>query len=559
MGVVSLRRKGSILLAVGVLLPALWVGAAMAPLRLGDGDRLLVLAPHPDDEILAAGGLIQEALALDLPVHVCFFTMGDNHEIPYLFTRQHPDPLPGTARSMAPRRQIETLTAARQLGLSTNQIIFLGYPDGGTLDIWQHHWRGTPPFRSALTRVNAVPYERALTPGSAYAGEDILDDLMDVLRDVQPTLLLVPHPADHNADHRALYLFIRAALGELESEGVAPQILTCPVHFTQWPEPRRFQPLRHAAPPYFLHEGTTWLEFGLAPFQVTNKLAAIRRHRSQFLAFPAYLESFVRKTELFGVVADLSFPEGIGTAEITEEDLSRFRPDAVLQEELARLSEPWSALAGQQAAETQALAGHDNHVVVHTLSGDGQHLTLGFECAEPLTAASTLTIHLFGQRADYPFGDMPKIEIVATPRQIMTVHDLDTPLPGHAVERVPGGDAELILRIPYAQLGAPTRLFVGAQVSKDSLPVDWLPWRVLDLIGAQVSAPPPPVVEPKPSARPPVPSLPAPPPPAASTPAPAATEPPPPASPPPPLRLIPRVRLPQVRPPPTEADEPVFW
>lgn len=557
MGVVNVRRRAVMLLTAGVLLPVLWAGAAMPPLRLGDGDRLLVLAPHPDDDILAAGGLIQEALALDLPVHVCFFTMGDNHEIPYLFTRQHPDPLPGTARSMAPRRQIEALTAARQLGLSTNQLVFLGYPDGSTLDIWQRHWRDTPPFRSALTRVNAVPYERALTPGSAYAGEDILDDLMDVLHDVQPTLLVVPHPADHNGDHRALYLFIRAALGELESEGVAPQILTCPVHFTQWPEPRRFQPLRHAAPPYFLHEGTAWLEFGLAPFQVTNKLAAIRRHRSQFLAFPAYLESFIRKTELFGVVSDLSFPGGIGTAEITEEDLSRFRPDDVLQDELARLSEPWSALAGQQAAETQALAGHENHFVLQTLSGDGQHLTLGFECAEPLTTASTLTVHLFGQRADYPFGDMPKIEIVATPHQVMTVHDLDTPLPAHAVERLPGGETELILRIPYAQLGTPTRLFVGAQLSKASLPVDWLPWRVLDLSGAHVLAPPPPAPIPAPAliAVPPPPSPP--PPPAASTLAPAAAEPPPP--PPPARRLIPRVRLPQVRPPPTEADEPVFW
>ena len=39
---------------------------AYEPLLLGDDERLLVLAPHPDDEVLAAGGVIQEALDLCL-------------------------------------------------------------------------------------------------------------------------------------------------------------------------------------------------------------------------------------------------------------------------------------------------------------------------------------------------------------------------------------------------------------------------------------------------------------------------------------------------------------
>ena len=35
------------------------------PLLLGgEEDRLLVLAPHPDDEVIGAGGLIQEAVEL---------------------------------------------------------------------------------------------------------------------------------------------------------------------------------------------------------------------------------------------------------------------------------------------------------------------------------------------------------------------------------------------------------------------------------------------------------------------------------------------------------------
>ena len=56
-------------------------GAKARPeLALRPDDRILVLAPHPDDETLSSGGLIQQAQALGLPVHVLFLTYGDNNE-----------------------------------------------------------------------------------------------------------------------------------------------------------------------------------------------------------------------------------------------------------------------------------------------------------------------------------------------------------------------------------------------------------------------------------------------------------------------------------------------
>lgn len=557
-GTARLRRAMALsaAAAVAAVFAAASASAAMSPLRLGDGDRLLVVAPHPNDETLAAGGLIQEAAALDLPVQICFFTMGDNHEIPYLFTRRHPDPLPGAARSMASRRQIEAIASSTQLGLATNQLVFLGYPDTGLMTVWQRHWRDTPPYRSPLTRANTVPYDRALTPGSAHAGEDILDDLLEVLRGFQPTRIVLPHPADHNADHRAIHLFVRAALWQLESEGAAsPELLAAPVHFTQWPEPRRYQPLRHAAPPFFLRDNANWMEYSLAPFQVSNKLAAIRRHHSQFRPFPAYLESFVRKTELFAAIPDLAFPGGTGDADLPEEDPSRFQPDETLFEELSRLAEPWSALAGQHAAETRTLAGHDNRVVRQTLAGDGSSLTLAFDFDKPLSEDCILTVHLFGHRPGTPFGEMPKIEITATPQQVIAVRDLTANLPARSVELLPGSSQTIALRIPLDLLGSPARLLTGAELSKDTLPVDWLPWRALDLAASLAAASAPSRPESPPEAP-----APAPPethkPDGDTQPAAAPADKPPSPSPP---RLVPRVRLPKPAPKATEADEPVFW
>ena len=542
--------------AAGLLAGAATTFAAAAPdpLLLGDDERILVLAAHPDDETLAAGGLVQEACALDLPVRVCFFTMGDNNEIAALFTRRHPALAPGPLRASGQLRQNEALAAATQLGLTTNDVVYLGYPDAGTLVMWNHHWRTVPPYRSPLTRANAVPYDDVLTPGSAHAGEDVLDDLVDVLRDFRPTHLVLPHPADHNADHRALYLFARVALWNLADDGVTPQLLAAPVHFNRWPEPRRAQPAQPAEPPASLADDSAWHEFALAPFQVSNKLAALQRHHSQFLLAPALLQSFVRKTEIFAAPVDLDFPGGRGSVVLAETDDTEFRPDENLLQELAQESDSWHELSGQHAAETAALDGYDNDFVQSRWTGDGQALTVTFRFRRPVAAPAQLSFRLFGYRGDVPFGDMPKIEIEAGPNELLSVADLHHQLPADSIQIVPGKNDEIAVRVPYALLGQPDRILAGAMLSKNRLPIDGVPWRVLDLTGAPVAS------EPEPS-------VPETPPDTAATddqtpPKAEAVVPPPVAAPVPALPpvLAPRVTLPRrALPDKTEANEPVLW
>ncbi len=553
------RRFASALFALACA--AAGTRAAAAPLLLGDDERILVLAAHPSDETLAAGGLIQEALALDLPVRVCFFTMGDNNEIAALFTRRHPALAPGPFRASGRLRQNEAVAAATQLGLSAEDVVFLGYPDSGTLVMWSHHWRTVAPYRSPLTRANAVPYDDALTPGSAHAGEDVLDDLVDVLRDFRPTHLVLPHPADHNVDHRALYLFARVALWNLADDGVAPQLLAAPVHFTRWPEPRRALPARPAEPPAFLATDGPWFEYALAPFQVSNKMAALRRHHSQFQLAPEFLQAFVRKTEAFAAPADLAFPGGSGSAEFAEPDDTEFRPDENLLLELAQESAAWHDLAGQHAAESATLADCANDFVQSRWTGDGQALTVVFRFRRPVAAPARISLRLFGYRRGIPFGDMPKIEIAAAPRELLSVADLHRRLPADSVQLLSGGDDEIALRVPYALLGRPQKILAGALLMNNRLPIDGVPWRALDLAGAPLPAErDPPVGEP--SAPVPPPAAPAPTPAARPPTGPAPVALPPAAAAPPraPPTLAPRVSLPRrVVPDQTEANEPVQW
>ena len=535
-------------LAFAVLLLAGPGARAAEPLLLGGDERILVLAPHPDDETLFAGGLVQEALALDVPVRVCFLTMGDNNEISFLFTRKHPVIFPGAVRAMGTLRMHEAIAASTQLGLATNDLVFLGYPDAGTLAIWNGHWREVPPYRSKLTRVNAVPYERALTPGSAYAGEDILDDLDEVLRDFRPTHVVVPHPADHNVDHRALYLFARVALWNLAAEFPAPELLPAPLHFTQWPEPRRYHPLRSASPPHFLADSVAWREFALAPFQVSNKYAAIRRHHTQYRCSAPYLDSFVRKSELFGDFPDLVIPPGGASFALPEEDASQFRPDEELFDELAERSAGLEAIADQIRSETENLGDDDNEFLSRDIRTDGTHLTLvlSFQFRKRLLRDVVLSVSLFGHRAGVPFGEMPKIAIETTADKLLSVMDLHTDLPPGSVELLPGShENEVVLRVPLALLGDPEKILTSAQLSAGHLPIDWVAWRAIDLSAPAAAAPA--AAEPARLAQAPEP---------AAAPAPAEEPPAPQKA----NALTPRVPLPRTSiPAHTEASEPVFW
>ena len=184
-------------------------------------------------------------------------------------------------------------------------------------------------------------------------------------------------------------------------------------------------------------------------------------------------------------------------------------------------------------------------------------MTATFRFRAPVAAPAQLSLRLFGYRGDVPFGDMPKIEIAATPRNLLGAEDLHRQLPADAVQIVPGAPNEIAVRVPYALLGRPEKILAGALLLHNRLPLDGIPWRVLDLAGAPLpetaDAPAPsPVVR----EQPPV----APPPPADDPPEPAAqvaAPPPPPAAPP---ALAPRVNLPRrAVPDQTEANEPVRW
>ena len=154
--------------------------AAAHPLDFDRGARLLVVAPHPDDETLACGGLILHALAAGAAVRVLFATDGDNNPWPQRWLERRLWIDAAARRRWGERRRAEATAALAELGAGAVEMRWLGWPDQG------------------LTR-------RLVTDDDGVA------TLAAELAAFAPTHLVGPALSDRHPDHSALHLLLALA------------------------------------------------------------------------------------------------------------------------------------------------------------------------------------------------------------------------------------------------------------------------------------------------------------------------------------------------------------
>ncbi|MEZ6194179.1 MAG: PIG-L deacetylase family protein [Planctomycetota bacterium] len=150
-----------------------------APRDLVQGS-LLVVAPHPDDEVIGAGGLILAHRDADAPVHVTVMTDGRLGD----FDGRH-------GEGYVERRREECRAAAIALGGAETE--FLDFPDGGLVAAMGE---GDPP-----------------APVAALAAR---------IAGMRPATLAFPSPWELHPDHRAAAL---AALAAARVAGHAGRLL----------------------------------------------------------------------------------------------------------------------------------------------------------------------------------------------------------------------------------------------------------------------------------------------------------------------------------------------
>ncbi len=428
-------------------------------LSIDASDRILILAPHPDDETIACSGIIQKTVEMNIPLRIVFLTNGDNNQWSFMVYRKHPVLFPKGVRKMGGIRSKEALAAVKEMGASEDKVIFLGYPDFCTLNIWCSHWGdNAPPARSMFSSVRKVPYKNALSPGAPYKGESILKDLKSILREFKPTKIFLSHPGDHNPDHRSLYLFCRVALWDLKEE-LKAEIFPYLVHYKGWPQPAGFYPDKILEPPVSLKDPLSWSSIDLTGEEVKRKEAALKKHKSQYQSSSKYLLSFIRLNELFS-----DFP----VVRLIQEE-----PPLLLSQEIAELADEMpEELTDEEEASFVGLQSRTIDLV-------DNELVISISLSQSLKKRVILSTHVFGYREGYPFAEMPKICVKLDAYRYSIFNGRDK-LPKDTVKVIRDKE-KITIRIPLATLGDPQRVLTSTRTYSGEVPFDLLSWRIIEI------------------------------------------------------------------------------
>ncbi len=450
-------RRLCILVVVALAASASAQTAFPPPTR---ADRIVIVAPHPDDDVLGAGGLIQQAVVAGADVRVVYLTNGDHNQIAFKVVKLT---LHLNARHyliFGERRRQEAIASAGQLGLTAGQLTFLGYPDWGTLRIWRDYWDAPKPFRSDATRVSAVPYQEALSPGKPYRPESIVEDLCALFRQLKPTRILVTHPADTNPDHRAAANFVRLAALELAEQGMTPAISYYIVHFGGWPRPYHYHPELELDRPRGLLDDGDWSSVKLTPGQRHQKCLAILEHRTQIATRHYFLVSFARANEIFAVQPTPRVPCLPAGVEL---DWRKAVRNKVLE---CPSDVPTAKMDGDSDPEELPPETIMLEKTEFLRQGDDLYAAIKFKSL--LGRRSGVHLMLYGYQRGRPFSELPKVRIHLTPlgklqvyrgrtrveRSGVTVTSIGT----RSIVRVPlvllgGGDIEYLFTAMRAHLG----------------------------------------------------------------------------------------------------------
>ena len=163
----------------------------------GERDRLLVFAPHPDDESIATAGLLQIARAGNASCRVVVVTDGDNNPWPQRWIEKRWRIDVAARARWGERRRAEARAACRILGIDDDAMQFLGLPDLGLTDLLMANDAGTQ------------------------------SSLASLLDRFDPTHIALPALSDRHPDHSALHVMLQLVLAKRNTQ---PRLLAFGVH-----------------------------------------------------------------------------------------------------------------------------------------------------------------------------------------------------------------------------------------------------------------------------------------------------------------------------------------
>jgi LmbE family N-acetylglucosaminyl deacetylase len=302
---------------------------------------VMVIAAHPDDDIIMAGGVTRAALDSDKSVMVAYLTNGDEYDATIGTTRQN-----------------EGVAAQAVLGLGESNLVFFGYPSTYLNcirygNIYPHceddTWIATLPFTVtyASRGLNSTDYHYSWTGSHAdFTWDNASSDLYRLLEENRPADIYTHAVWDIHPDHSVVAYAVMEAVDAIP--GYDPVIHINIVHPEDpdypfaWPDYSGGLP--QATPNYSatlaitptnewdLLESTTggelvWDQREVVPVPAdmlnsysgnNTKFLAVAAHDSQFYDTGGLIQRFIHTDEIFWKYR-VGAPAGVGDAYTVDE------------------------------------------------------------------------------------------------------------------------------------------------------------------------------------------------------------------------------------------------
>jgi LmbE family N-acetylglucosaminyl deacetylase len=224
--------------------------------------RILVIAPHPDDEILCCSTTLQKKMKQGAKVSVIYVTSGDaksreniSNSISYGFDRER-----------------ESIRATEAIKISRENLYFLNFPDQYLTDL-----NNDKIVKSIFTGKTSSGLS-SYFPNSPYSLKVLKNNLWKLISTINPTEIYLSSPKDNHLDH--------ARLGEILPEILQENKFHTKLNF--YTIHTKKQKIKHQK-----KRNLSWWE--------SNKLGLIRNFPSQFHndKHRKFMESWGFRTETF--------------------------------------------------------------------------------------------------------------------------------------------------------------------------------------------------------------------------------------------------------------------
>ena len=219
--------------------------------------RVLVVAPHPDDELLGCGGLVATLARRGAAFRFVFVTDG---------SASHPRSQSWPRPRLVAGRRAEATEALRRLGVGAEPRLFLELPDAAIPSA------PSPAWKSAASRFEALVWA------------------------FQPDLALLPWRRDPHCDHRASWTLASTAIA---GAGCRPLMLEYAIWLEELGVADDYPRRDEAEAVQFDISGAILLKRAAIAAHATQTTALIDDDPEGFHLTPATISRLTRPTETF--------------------------------------------------------------------------------------------------------------------------------------------------------------------------------------------------------------------------------------------------------------------